>query len=129
MSNAFPSLISINQSPSNLISVQLEISSNVRATRRNHLLVAVIDEQVGGAAGGTGDDTGQGRVGNGVAEAGGGGAVAEEVGSETSDVGGGHGGTVVGVGAAAGDGGDEINTRGNDIDEGAVVGEDGEGVG
>ena len=107
----------------------MSISSNVRATRRNRLLVAVVDEQVGGAAGGTGDDTRQGKVGNSAAEAGGGGAVAEEVGSETTDVEGGHGGTVVGVGAAAGGGGDDINTRGNDIDEGAVVGEDGEGVG
>lgn len=93
-----------------------------------NLLVAVVDEQVGGAGGSTGDGAGEGRVGNGGAEAGGGGAVAEEVGSETSNVGGGHGGTVIGVGAAAGDGGLDVNTGGEDVDEGSVVGEAGEAI-
>lgn len=88
----------------------------------SHLLVAVVDQEVGGVGGDTGDDTLESARRDVLAKAGGALAKAEEVGGDTSNMGRGHGSTRDGVGLAVGPGGGDVGTGGKDIDTSAEVG-------
>lgn len=93
---------------------------------------AVVGEAVGRARTRRGDKAGLGKGNNAALDGSGGGQVLEsnEVGSESSNVGRGHGSTRDGVGGAvaANPGGLDVGARGEDIDNGAVVGERGPGI-
>lgn len=92
--------------------------------------VAVESKVVDGAGGNTGDLVLEGKALDAGRESSGaaGTLEAQEVGTETSNVGSSHRGTGDGVGAAADPGGEDRDTRSENVNDGAVVGERGDAV-
>ena len=84
--------------------------------------LAVVDEQVYGVRGNTGDDTIKGSRSNAFAETLGALTETEEVSGETGNVGASHGSAGDGVGAAADPGAEDIGAGGKNIDESTDVG-------
>lgn len=94
----------------------------------NARLSTVVDEEVGGVRRNARDDAVKGVAGDVVAQAIDANTETKEVGGNTSNVGGGHGGTRDGVGLATGPGAGDVGTGGKNIDQAAEVGVVGEGV-
>lgn len=92
------------------------------------LLLAVVDQDVDGAVGDTRQDARETRASNGLAETIGSLTLAQEVGSEASNVRRGHGRAGQGVALTTGNAGEDIDTGGEDIDDSAKVGEVGNDV-